>query len=529
MDSSPSAPLPKTPDDDQGHPLRYWIALTVTLASLLEGLDTSVVNVSLPQMMSALGVSLDQITGVTTGYIVATVITIPLTGWLAALFGRKKYFAGSLLLFTFASFMCGVSVDLTEMVIWRIIQGIGGGALIATSQAIIYEVFPKREHSKAMAIWGMGIMVGPAIGPPLGGYLTDALSWRWIFFINIPVGIVALLAVWALVPNSPYREKVKKIDVPGLTLLAIGIGSLQMLLNQGQSLGWYNSSTVWIYTAMTFGCLGVLIWWELFTKEPVVDLRVLANAQFTACALFTFVQAMCTLAIVFVTPLMLMDLMGYSAMQTGFIMLPVALGTGIIMFIVGRFASRFNPYAIILIGVGIFLFAMFRYSYFTATTPREDFFMPLLLRGIGLGMIFVPLNALAVADLPKNKIPAATGLLNLLRWVGSSVGIAISATILGKIEEKFTFLLKASNSEENPIVKWTFREVVRSLKHDGLSHHHSTNYALDLLNNQYIDYAKTLAFERIFAIFGIALILVVPLMLFMRVRPDESAHAPAGH
>ncbi len=516
-------------DDANGHPQRYLIAFTVTLASLLEGLDTSVVNVSIPEMMGALGVSLDQIAGVTTGYIVASVIVIPLTGWLASLFGRKNYFAGSLALFTLSSLMCGLSSSLTEIVIWRIIQGIGGGALLATSQAIIYEVFPKREHSKAMAIWGLGIMVGPAVGPPLGGYLTEVLSWPWIFFINVPVGILALAAVWVLVPNSPYREKVKKVDFPGLVLLAVGVGTLQMFLDQGQSLGWFTSDIIWMYTLTIVFCLGLFVYWELKIKEPVVDLRILANAQFTACCLFTFVQAMCTLAIVFVTPLMLMDLMGYSAMQTGFIMLPVALGTGIIMFVVGRYANRFNPYAVILIGVGIFFFAMAKYSYFTNETPREDFFMPLLLRGIGLGMIFVPLNALAVADLPKAKIAAATGLLNLLRWVGSSVGIAISATILGKIEERFAFLLSSTMTIANPMQSWTFNEISRRAHSDGLPASLSDNYAYMLLNDHFLNTAKSLAFERIFAIFGLSLIVVLPLLLLMRKRPDESAPAPSGH
>lgn len=516
-------------DDNLGHPQRYLIAFTVTLASLLEGLDTSVVNVSLPEMMGTLGVGLEQIAGVTTGYIVATVIIIPLTGWLSSLFGRKNYFAGSLALFTFSSLMCGLSGSLTEIVFWRIVQGIGGGALIATSQAILYEVFPKHGHSKAMAIWGLGVMVGPAIGPPLGGYLTEVISWPWIFFINVPVGILALAAVWLLVPNSPFREKVKQVDFVGLLLLAVGVGALQLLLDQGQSLGWYSSETVWMYTFATVFGIGTFVFWELRAKEPVVNLRILSNAQFTACCLFTFVQAMCTLAIVFVTPLMLMDLMGYSAMQTGFIMLPVALGTGLIMFVVGRYASRFNPYVVILVGVFIFFVAMAKYSYFDYNTPRADFFVPLLMRGIGLGMIFVPLNALAVADLPKAKIAAATGLLNLLRWVGSSVGIAVSATILGKIEERFVFLLSSSMTTANPMQKWTFDEISRRVKSEGVPQGISEDYAYSVLNDHFMHIAKSLAFERIFTIFGLALIVVLPLLLFMRKRPDTKAPPPSGH
>ncbi len=517
-------------DEQQGHPRRYWIAFAVTLASLVEGLDTSVVNVSLPQMMSTFGVGLDSIAAVSTGYIVANVIIIPMTGWLASLFGRKRYFMGSLALFTFASFMCGAAGDIYSMIFWRVMQGIGGGALLATSQAILYEVFPPREHARAMAIWGLGIMVGPAMGPPIGGYLTDLLSWPWIFYINIPLGAIGLFLVWVFVPQSKYRDKVTRVDFGGLALLAIGIGSLQILLEKGQSLGWYASPGVLILTMLVVVCMSTFIWWELIYKQPVVDLRILRNTQFTACCLFTFFQAMCTLAIVFVTPLMLIDLMGYSAMETGLIMLPVAVGTGFTMFCVGRVAHRFNPHLIICTGITIFLYAMWRYSYFAPETPKSDFFLPLLLRGIGLGMVFVPINALAVATLPESKFAAATGLLNLTRQLGSSVGIAVAATFLGTIQSHFENLLSASSVTNTQMNSFINQHLVSMLEQRGISHHLAPFEAANLLQNMTLNAAKALAYDRIFSIFGLLLLIVVPLLFFMRHKPESSKEAsPGGH
>lgn len=507
--------------EDKGHPKRYWIAFTVTLASIVEGIDTSVVNVSLPQMMSSLGVNLDQIAGISTGYIVANVIIIPMTSWLASIFGRKNYFAGSLALFTFASFMCGISDGITSMVFWRIMQGIGGGALLATSQAILYEVFPPKEHARAMAIWGLGIMVGPAMGPPIGGYLTDILSWPWIFFINIPMGIAGLLMVWVFVPKSKYLEKIHRVDFAGLILLSIGIGALQIFLLNGESLDWFNSPEIWILSLLVIVCLSTFIWWELGYSEPIVNLRILLNTQFTACCLFTFFQAMCTLAIVFVTPLMLIDLMGYSAMETGLIMLPVAIGTGLTMYFIGRILHLVNPIAIIIIGIIIFLYAMFCYSYFTPETPKHDFFLPLLLRGVGLGMIFVPINALAVATLPRQDFGAATGLLNLTRQLGSSVGIATAATILGKIQSHFEGMLQASSPANPQVEMMVTQHITHVLKQRGFNHELAQVEAFHILQNLSLETAKALAYDRIFTIFGLSLLIVLPLIFFMRKIPDN--------
>ncbi len=525
MDKSPQ---PNTYGED-GHPLRYLIVAVVTLASFLEGLDASIITVSLPDMMGSLDASLEQISWVSNGYLLANVIIIPMTGWLAQLFGRKRYFNGSLLLFTFASLMCGLSTSLSEIIIWRVLQGMGGGALVATAQAIIYEVFPPREHARAMSLWGLGLMVGPAMGPAIGGYITGILSWPWIFYVTVPFGLVAVVFVALIVPDSAYREKVKKIDLQGLLLLTFAIGSLQYLLVEASDMNWGFLGNGMNLAVLCGASAIMFVLRELNVTDPIVDLRILKNLQFTACCIFSFMQALCTLAIVFVTPMLLIDLMGFSALETGLIMFPVAAGTGLSMYIAGKVAHRINPYALILIGLGIFFFAMFKYSTFSFDTPKIDLYLPFLLRGIGLGIIFVPLNALAVADLRPEQQANACGLLNLTRQFGSGVGIVIAASILGRVKANFELVLANAVVPNDPASIVTMSNLERHFTDQGITLDTARLFALKTI--EYVNnlIASSLAFERIFAIFGLSLACVIPLLLFMRKRPDPGKPAAAGH
>src|SRR5437667_2307918 len=261
---------------------RYIIAITVTLASIMELIDTSIVNVAIPHMMGNLGATLDQIAWVSTGYIVANVIVLPITGWLSAYFGRRRYFAGSIALFTTASFFCGNAHSLGQLVAWRIVQGLGGGALLSTAQAVLYEVFPPSEYGTAMSIFGVGVMVGPTLGPTLGGYITDVFSWPWIFYINIPFGIVALLLTLTYLRDSRYARKVERIDWLGLVLLALGVGTLQTMLERGERLDWFASREVVLYATASASSLRAFVWHELTTEHPVVDLHILTREQLAA-------------------------------------------------------------------------------------------------------------------------------------------------------------------------------------------------------------------------------------------------------
>ena len=396
---------------------------------MLELLDTSIVNVAIPHMMGNLGATLDEIAWVSTGYIVANVIILPITGWLSAFFGRRRYFAGSIAIFVIASFFCGNAHTLESLVAWRIIQGLGGGALLATSQAILYEEFPREEYGTAMAIFGVGVMVGPTLGPTLGGYITDAFGWPWIFYINIPLGMLALALSLTFIQNSGYQQRAERVDYIGLLLLALGIGTLQTMLERGERLDWFDSGMVTALGLVSAASLIVFVWHELTTEHPVVDLRILASRQLAVGVVFGGILGVCLYATVFVLPVYLQSLQGFTAEQTGFVILPGALASAFTMAVMGRLTGKFDARLSIMAGVFIFALSMWKHGHFTMQSGMADFFWPLIFRGVGLGLIFVPLTNLALADLPMSKIPNGTGLFNLMRQLGGSVGIAVSATL----------------------------------------------------------------------------------------------------
>src|SRR5467141_3666886 len=434
-----TAALPLSAAAPDRYRFKYLIAITVSLASVLELLDTSIVNVAIPHMMGNLGATLDQIAWVSTGYIVANVIVLPITGWLSAYFGRRRYFAGSIALFTFASFMCGNAGSLGALVFWRIIQGLGGGALLSTSQAILYEEFPREEYGTAMAIFGVGVMVGPTLGPTLGGYITDAFGWPWIFYINIPFGMLALALTLSFINDSRHQEKAEKVDYLGLALLAIGIGTLQTMLERGERLSWFESREVTTLAVISAVSLVSFIWHELTTEHPVVDLRILKSRQLAVGVVFGMTLGICLYATIFVLPVYLQSLQGFTAEQTGFVILPGALASAFTMATMGRFTGKFDARYSIVAGGGLFGVSMWKHAHFTTDSGMSDFFWPLIFRGVGLGLIFVPLTNLALADLPMSKIPNGTGLFNLMRQLGGSVGIALSATLV----QRFTAIHRA--------------------------------------------------------------------------------------
>ncbi len=390
---------------------KYIIAITVSLASVLELLDTSIVNVAIPHMMGNLGATLDQIAWVSTGYIVANVIVLPITGWLSAYFGRRRYFAASITLFTIASFFCGNAHSLETLVFWRIVQGLGGGALLSTSQAILYEEFPRSD-----------------------GCITDAFGWPWIFYINIPFGMLALALTLSFINDSRHQEKASKVDYLGLGLLAVGIGSLQTMLERGERLDWFESGEVTTLAIISALCLVAFVWHELTTEDPVVDLRILKSRQLAVGVVFGMTLGVCLYATIFVLPVYLQSLQGFTAEQTGFVILPGALASAFTMAVMGRTAGKFDGRLSILAGVGLFALSMWKHAHFTTDSGMPDFFWPLILRGVGLGLIFVPLTNLALADLPMSKIPNGTGLFNLMRQLGGSVGIALSATLVQRFQ-----------------------------------------------------------------------------------------------
>ncbi len=509
---------------------RYIIALTVTLASVLELVDTSIVNVAIPHMMGSLGATLDQIAWVSTGYIVANVIVLPITGWLSDVFGRRRYFAGSIALFTIASFFCGNAHTLPELVTWRIIQGLGGGALLSTSQAILYEVFPPQEYGTAMAIFGMGVMVGPTLGPTLGGYITDAYSWPWIFYINLPLGMLAFLLTLSYVKDSRYARKPGRVDLLGLALLAIGIGALQTMLERGERLDWFQSREVVGLGLASAGALATFVWHELRTAHPVVDLRILKSRQLAAGVAFGGALGTCLYATVFVLPVYLQQVLGFTANQTGLVILPGAIASALTMALTGRFLARRDPRPFVLLGVLLFTLAMWQWSHFTTASGYDDFFWPLIVRGIGLGLVFVPITNLALADLPMDRLPSGTGLFNLMRQLGGSLGIAISATLVSRLTAQYRGEMLRHVVSDEPLTRVRLDGITHALVARGMDPVRAGRAAVGVLERQVSRQATMLAFEHIFLLFGLAFVLALPLLLFMtRRRSATMARSGAAH
>ena len=507
---------------------RYLIAITVTLAAVMEIIDTSIVNVAIPHMMGNLGATLDQIAWVSTGYIIANVIVLPITGWLSSLFGRRRYFAGSIALFTIASFMCGNSHTLGELVLWRVVQGLGGGALLSTAQAVLYEVFPPAEYGTAMAIFGVGVMVGPTLGPTLGGYITDTLSWPWIFYINLPFGVLALLMTLTYLKDSRYARRVQSVDWLGLVLLTAGVGTLQAMLERGERLDWFASREVVAYAIISSVSLVTFVWHELTTPHPVVDLRILKSRQLAAGVAFGGMLGICLYGTIFVLPVYLQQLQGFTANQAGMVILPGALASALVMGVSGRFVGRFDARVSAAIGVAIFVFAMWQMSHYTTLSGQSDFYWPMIWRGVGLGLIFVPMTNLALADLPMEKIPNGTGLFNLLRQLGGSVGIAISATLVTRFEVTNHAALAENITRFNEATRDRIVAISQALIARGTLPGVAEQQAIAILNGQVTRQALMLSFERLFLLFGVGILFATPLLLLMHRprgnRPGGTAH-----
>src|SRR3954464_3340541 len=416
----------------EGAEHKYLIAFAVVLAALMQVIDSSIVNVALPDMMGNLGASLDEIAWVSTGYILASVIIIPLTGWLGEFFGRKRYFVGSIVIFTVASFLCGASHSLAALVFWRIIQGLGGGALMTVSQAVLFESFPRREAGTAMALFGLGVMVGPTIGPTLGGWLTDNYGWPWIFYINIPLGILAAAMIIGYVHDPEHQRRPPSVDYIGIALLAVSVGSLQYMLEYGERQDWFDSREM-IVLAVT-GVVGgiVLVWRELTTDHPVIDFRVLKHRQMWVGTLLGVVMGVGLYASVFTLPVFLQGNLRMTAEQTGIVLLPGAMATAISMAFVGKLTQRMDARLLFAAGAILFATSMWRLSHITGESGASDFFWPLVIRGLGLGFMFVPLTTITLAGLRHAEIGQGTGLYNFFRQLGGSFGIAGIATMLAR-------------------------------------------------------------------------------------------------
>ncbi|HTA38074.1 MAG TPA: DHA2 family efflux MFS transporter permease subunit [Candidatus Acidoferrales bacterium] len=412
---------------------RVIVSVAVIAATLLEIIDTTIVNVALPNIQGNFGVAVDQGAWIVTGYIIANVIVIPITPWLAARFGRRQYFFASIIIFTIASLMCGLAPSFGSLVFWRIVQGLGGGGLISTSQAILRDTYTLKEQGKAQGIFAMGVIVGPALGPVLGGWITDNFTWRWAFYINIPVGIAAATLIWMYLRNPSEPQHDRKLDWVGLGMLAVGLGAMQYVLDQGQQYDWFDDANIRLFAALAVAGLGGFVWWTLKSAIPVVDLHVLRLRQVWAGSLLGGVLGVSLYGSILVLPQYLQNSLNFTATLSGLTILVRAAAVMLFTPITAMLAGRGTIDVRISTAIGFVLLAVSNWILAGITTPQSDFgtfIVCLVISGIGLSQIFVPLSIAVLGGVPDKEVPSTSAFFNLSRQVGGSIATAVLVTLL---------------------------------------------------------------------------------------------------
>ncbi|HRB55908.1 MAG TPA: DHA2 family efflux MFS transporter permease subunit, partial [Ferruginibacter sp.] len=413
---------------------RTVITLTAILCALLEIVDTTIVNVALNDMRGNLGATLSEVGWVITAYAIGNVIIVPMTSWLSQQFGRRNYFAASIIIFTIFSFLCGNSTSIWELVTFRFLQGIGGGALLVTSQTIITESYPVEKRAMAQAIYGLGVIIGPTLGPPLGGFIVDNYNWPNIFFINIPIGIAATLLTLQFVKSPKYSEKksIKRVDWMGIFLLSITVGSLQYILEKGHEDDWFESSLILLLTVTSIFGLFFFIWRQFTYKYPIVELRVLKNGNLRIGTFMSFILGFGLYGSTFIIPLYTQSILGWTAMQSGMLMIPAALTTAFMMPIIGKLLSKGVKHQL-LVAIGLFIFFIYSfwgYKILTPQTSADNFFWMLIARGAGLGLLFIPITTLALSTLKGQQIGQGAAFTGMMRQLGGSFGVACITTFI---------------------------------------------------------------------------------------------------
>ncbi len=501
---------------------KWLIAFTVILPTFIEIMDTSVVNVSLPHIQGSLSAGVDEVTWVLTSYLVSNAVIIPITGWLSSIFGRKRYLLFSIFLFTLSSIMCGSATSLAMLVIARIFQGIGGGGLQPLSQAILLENFPKEEHGMAMAVFGVGVVFAPILGPVLGGWITDNWTWRWVFYINVPIGILSIVMTYFIIFDPPYIKKIlKKIDYWGLTFLALGLGTLQVVLDKGEREDWFNSDFIVILLTISVISLILFVFIELHTDTPVVDLRVFKDGTFTMGNIIMFFVFFTLFGSIVMLPLYLQKLMGYTAFWAGLVLGPGGIASMLIMPIAGVLMKRgVKPNRILAFGIIVTAYSIYLMSQFNLYADFFAIAIPRIIMGFGLGLFFVPLAAATYVNIPKEKMGNATSVFNLLRNLGGSFGVAFSTTILA---QRMQYHQSVLVEHINPFSK-TFQYYFPKLKYlfsDFNITFYETSKTLKLFYLEVQRQSAMLAYNDVFWIMSVLTILMLPLTFFMKVKNGD--------
>jgi len=501
---------------------RWWILLGLITAAIMEVLDSTIVNVALPQMAGNLGATFEEIGWVSTGYILSNVVVLPMTAFLAARFGRKRYLGFSILLFIGASILCGMSHSLVELVFWRIVQGAGGAALLSTAQATLRQIFPIEQQGIVQAIFLMGIIVAPTLGPTLGGWITDNYTWNWCFFINLPIGIVSFFLVTTFLEDSIQASKAGSIDWLGIGLMTVGLGSLQYVLEEGQRNDWFNDTTIVRLALLSAVMLGILIWWELSPKNthPVVDFRILKNKTLSS-AIFLFIALGFGLyGGVYLFPLFAQTILNFTPTKTGLVLLPGGLATATSALICGRLLNGkkalVDPRVLIVLGMAIFMTSMWDLGHLTIVSGEPDTRIALLVRGFGLGFLFAPINQVAYASINPREAQQASGLINLARQLGGSFGIAILGTYLTHRTDVHRANLVTYLYRGNPQLESRLQMLVASFQHSGFSASDANRAALAALDRTVTVQAQVSSYNDSFLMILVFFIITAPAIFLLK-------------
>jgi len=504
------------------------------LATFMEVLDTSIANVALPHIAGSLSAGIDESTWVLTSYLVSNAIVLPLTGWFSRLFGRKRFYMSCVTIFMVSSLLCGLAPSLPLLVLFRVLQGAGGGGLQPVSQAILVESFPREKQGMGMAIYGMGVVVAPIIGPTLGGWITDNYSWRWIFFINIPVGILSLFFTSQLIQDPPHLVAQRdgprvKIDYIGLGLLSVGLGFLQVVLDKGQRDDWFGSTfIVWSTVVAVIGLLGTIVW-ELRHKDPVVELHLFKDRNYAMATFTMFALGVVLYGSTVLLPVMLQTLSGYTAELSGLVLSPGAIVTLISLPLVGRLLAKHEARWLVLFGLMILSFGMWSLSKLNLTTSFWTFVWVWIISRGGLGFLFVPINVAAFSYVPKERMNSATGLINLARNMGGGVGISLVTTMQARLAQRHQAYLVKDYSPFN----WHYQQVLRGLAAELETHGTSAADAVlrakDVLYLELQRQAAMLSFVDVFRFMSFLCLAMMPLMFLMKKSATAPSSTPLAH
>jgi len=530
--SSGDRPKPATVNESgyiQG-PLKWAIAFTASLGAILEVIDTSIVNVALTDIQATLGATVSEVGWVVTGYAIANVVLIPLSAWLGDYFGRKTYFIFSLIGFTISSVLCGISFNLPMLIAARILQGLCGGGLLAKAQAILFETFPPAEQGLAQAVFGVGVIAGPAIGPTLGGFLVDGLGWRWIFFVNIPFGIIAVAMSLAFLPKNKDKSDTQNqaVDWWGIGFLIVAVGSLQTVLEEGEQDDWFSSGFIITLAILGIVGLGLFIWRELKTDHPAVDLRVLRHRSLAAGSILSAVVGMGLYGALFAVPIFAQSVLQFTATQTGLLLAPGALASAIGMVLLGKLSSIVDARFLIAIGAVGASGVMFQLAAITPQSGTDDLFWPLVCRGACTVFMYLPLSLAVLGPLPKKDVSAGSGFYNLTRQLGGSIGIALLTTLLDRRQAFHRAILLAKLTPYDPETNQRLDLLNGALQSQGIDAATAQQQTLALLSQTVDTQAAVLSYADCFRVVGIGFLCSLPLLLFLG-KGGAGVKAPVGH